>query len=214
MLERVQDRRFAKLDSELEEHPVWERLRGENSLWFSRFLTYLKLGPQRSVQKARRASGNGTANLWDVKSRDWRWLERATAWDNEQARVELAKRQEIMTTGLAAAHERVLLLREIAQRDARIYRRVQQRMEQEEVDREGTSNASHQLSRRLEVIGQRLDSDLTQIAQEVGGRVKRISIEKELDAYAIELAKAEGYDIDRARALAKQIIEGESRLLE
>lgn len=62
---------------------AWDQQANENALWYQRFIDYLKLGPTRSVSLA--ATGRRNAyplpSHWMVVSRDYRWKERATAWD-------------------------------------------------------------------------------------------------------------------------------------
>jgi len=75
----------------------WERLKGEPSLWFGRFRTFLSLGSERSIRSThaagwvRRQSELGfdtnctppsASSAWNRKARQFRWLERADAYDD------------------------------------------------------------------------------------------------------------------------------------
>src|SRR5262245_6762719 len=72
---------------------AWERLPDEPPHAYYCFMTYLLLGPTRTLMSAVRA-GLGTASngnerktipgQWSVNFHKWRWLERALAWDREQ----------------------------------------------------------------------------------------------------------------------------------
>ncbi|MDW8068581.1 MAG: hypothetical protein RML46_06690 [Anaerolineae bacterium] len=63
----------------------WDRQVGERTEWYLRFLTFLKLGPSRSVERAYRVwVGREDVPVdpaWEEMARIWRWEERARAWD-------------------------------------------------------------------------------------------------------------------------------------
>lgn len=68
----------------------WDRQPGEPALWFGRFdRLYRPLGTERSLLAAynawRTEVGKGAttsvANAWLLRSKEWRWRERAEAWD-------------------------------------------------------------------------------------------------------------------------------------
>lgn len=77
----------------------WDRQDGEPAKWYARFLLYLELGPGRALaevytdvqEKAgKRGSGSGPRGRlrpngsWKKIARQYRWCERAMAWDIEQ----------------------------------------------------------------------------------------------------------------------------------
>lgn len=81
----------------------WEQQVGEPDRWFSRFQTYLDLGPIRSVVQVYRAEkgrdGHAQAcGRWKLSATRWRWTERARAYDAHQ-------RQERQRANLAALDE-------------------------------------------------------------------------------------------------------------
>jgi len=64
----------------------WDRQPGEPAEWHQRFLSYLRMGPGRSVEEAwRKAVGAGPEEpldpAWAEMARAWRWAERAAAYD-------------------------------------------------------------------------------------------------------------------------------------
>jgi hypothetical protein len=61
----------------------WDRIEGENNLWYERFLVYLKLGPRRSVSLASRGKRNAypIPSHWMIVARQNNWRERAAAYD-------------------------------------------------------------------------------------------------------------------------------------
>lgn len=63
---------------------------------FAAFRTYLSLGPRRTVQGAIRADNpeRSVRTAYDRWSSQYRWVERATAYDEHLARVEDAQRVE------------------------------------------------------------------------------------------------------------------------
>lgn len=94
-------------------NPIWDIQAGEPPEWFARFTVWLELGPQRTLDEAWRQWVRGTSEAkrsgakrpnssWYEKSREWRWRERATAYDldqrekriraDEEERLEMARR--------------------------------------------------------------------------------------------------------------------------
>ena len=65
---------------------VWERLEGEGTKAYEAFCEYRDLGTQRSLSKvAEKLQKSDTLiGRW---SRNFDWVERATAWDDEQDRI-------------------------------------------------------------------------------------------------------------------------------
>lgn len=92
--------------------PVWDRQRDNDDnlepiLWFNRFdLYYRPRGPERNLLAAvnmwREREGNkGRTNsiphAWFNAHRDWKWKERAEAWDAEQRRIRLIDEQRAIS---------------------------------------------------------------------------------------------------------------------
>lgn len=84
--------------------PLWSRLPGESALWFSRFGVYRKLGPHRSIWRARTEAWTlegheglpktRNSSVWHEIANYWRWMERACAWDEHLSEVENAAEEE------------------------------------------------------------------------------------------------------------------------
>lgn len=72
----------------------WDRLDNEPSLWYERFTIYRLLGPERNLvaahAEAKVVEGrpgspeSKPGQAWHRNSRTWRWLARATAWDDAE----------------------------------------------------------------------------------------------------------------------------------
>jgi hypothetical protein len=108
-----------------EQHP-WDRQPHEPIRWFMRFRAYLNLGPTRSIEKVfqnefpeKEKGRQRPSNIWYVRSKEWLWKKRAEEWDISVANKALAdaekRRIEILTTGLALKHERVHVLKDLAE---------------------------------------------------------------------------------------------------
>jgi hypothetical protein len=63
----------------------WARWEGESHKAFDAFQLYLKQGPGRSVVSVAQACKKSPSLVWRWSSR-WNWMERAKAYDNDQAR--------------------------------------------------------------------------------------------------------------------------------
>lgn len=77
----------------------WERQDGEPPQWFARFTAYRLLGRQRTVQAVWDAERKGRkakepSSTWRLISQEWRWQERAAAWDVHVAEEDAAKQAE------------------------------------------------------------------------------------------------------------------------
>ena len=80
---------------ERENKQPWQRMPYERTLWYSRFEIFRSLGPGRTLEDAWRALEVKTAQhpswRWYEVSKEFRWRERAEAWDEyyiEQVRIE------------------------------------------------------------------------------------------------------------------------------
>lgn len=70
---------------------AWDRQPGEPERWFLRFDVYRRAGAGRSLEAvwnqegaAKRSGAKQTrpSSTWYARSKQWRWEERASAWDN------------------------------------------------------------------------------------------------------------------------------------
>lgn len=76
---------------------VWQHQPGEPPLWYSRFHRFLLMGARRSLlatYNAECSAGKGAKkrdtvpSAWNNACEEWRWRDRATAWDNFQQKRE------------------------------------------------------------------------------------------------------------------------------
>ena len=87
--------------------PPWERQAGENSLWYGRFLVFRDMGTGRSLlalykaelkEKARESKKKqptAAPGAWYATADQYRWNERAAAWDtHRQQEIEAERREE------------------------------------------------------------------------------------------------------------------------
>ena len=90
----------------------WDRLPGESGLWYSRFDLYRLAGSGRGLDATYRLAtgkdGRAGASWWNA-CREWRWQERAEAWDAAE-RVKFHAEEEERRR--AAREERLRLLGE------------------------------------------------------------------------------------------------------
>lgn len=66
----------------------WDRLDDEGKYEFSLFKAYLSLGRERSIRKLSGSTGIAIGKL-SALSRNYSWLTRVQAWDDEQVRIAL-----------------------------------------------------------------------------------------------------------------------------
>lgn len=98
---------------------IWSQQEGEPSLWYGRFLVYLRLGTKRSVAvvykkenhvKPRQTASKIPGDWYDIE-KVWKWKERAKAYDEhqraEEDRVIAEERDKILRSGFALMHKRV-----------------------------------------------------------------------------------------------------------
>ena len=106
---------------------AWDKEDNEPSLWYDRFTKYRLLGPSRSLRKLWRVvrfeqgqddikKNQGAPHLWNEKAKIWRWKERAEAWDEYERERREDEAEEILQTGLALAHIRVMKLQKLAEK--------------------------------------------------------------------------------------------------
>lgn len=102
----------------------WLRRPGEGSLAHRAFVDYLFMGPERSLAKLARQQKRGQsdrpdAGLTQLKkwSTRWDWHDRVTAYDDEQARLDLAEHDMGKLVARVANHLVSLGLERLARAD-------------------------------------------------------------------------------------------------
>jgi hypothetical protein len=92
----------------------WERQTGESDMQFAAFSCFRDLGPARTISAAARKMGR-TAGAWHQWSRDWKWNERATEWDDHVDRVRrVAHMRQVEDMNARQAREAELIQRALA----------------------------------------------------------------------------------------------------
>lgn len=111
----------------------WDRITGdpvlgdEPILWYDRFTAFCKLGPFRTLRRVYReccergevtptADGYNPPMHWIQKARDWRWVERADAWDKEEIQRLKAEEYYEINEGYALVHNRLRSLKNVAEK--------------------------------------------------------------------------------------------------
>jgi hypothetical protein len=101
-----------------DEQQQWERRPGEPNLWYDRFVTYLRMGPSRSLlgavhleeaQKSPKKSSFSVPGAWKDAVERWGWKERAEAYDEY-------RRKQVFTQGNAYDVHRVERLNHYSER--------------------------------------------------------------------------------------------------
>jgi len=186
---------------------LWDRWPGEPTLWYERFFLFLRQSPRRrSITETIRLAGLSpyARTDWDRKqyARRWYWRQRAEAYDQHTVEDQIAFRDEVMTTGYALEYNRVETLKRIAEQEQAILAATAEHIKDDPTGKQTRLNA------RYSTLKTSFDSTLRQIAEETGGRVRRISVQRDLEDYARQLAIERGYDIDDALALARMVASG------
>jgi hypothetical protein len=170
---------------------------GERSLerLVRRYQTAAEVPPTRRLE---------TLKTWSV---NFSWQSRiagiaAQERESAEARI-LEERNEVLGTGLALAYERVRVLKLLAGREAVIVRHTLARIA---ADPEGLRG---RLLSRYQIMKVSLDKSLKAIAEETGGRARPVSVTRDLEDYARQIAIERGYDINEAVALARMVARGE-----
>lgn len=97
---------------------LWEQMDGESPLWYRRFTTFRLMMPVRSIaavfqqeEESRGKQRTDPPGPWYEIARQWKWEERAAAWDKHEsdtlAKVIAAERAKVLTSGYALMHKRV-----------------------------------------------------------------------------------------------------------
>ena len=108
-------------------------------------------------------------------------------------------RFETMHSGLAQDWHRVEILRKLADGEAQIVLDAQGELKKDKI------GANESLTKRYTALSGSLQKNLQALAEETGGRVKRVSVKRELRDYAIELARTQGYDEKVALEIADMV---------
>lgn len=101
------------------EDPIYERMPDEPTLWYDRFLVYLRMGPARTMlgavhlveeaDKGGEKRSSKTPGAWDNAAKEWNWRVRAESWDDY-------RRKQVFTDGNAYDVARVEKLNKYSQR--------------------------------------------------------------------------------------------------
>lgn len=109
-----------------EQQQLWNKQEGEPSIWYRRFERYLLMFPRRSVaaayheehpeleteKKREKESDFKPSGRWYEMAKQWRWEERAEAWDAAQFAEEEKIKVRVMRSGFALQHNRMLMLQD------------------------------------------------------------------------------------------------------
>jgi len=141
----------------------WDLQPGESPLWFDRFTQFRLLGPHRSLAKVYRLSRlrehgkvverDNAPSLWNARAKEWKWRERASAWDAYTLELVEEQAHNVYNSGLSLVHERVTKLQQLAQK-----------MENYLLDSRTTRLSPHLI--------EQYRGTLDDIAKELGQRVK------------------------------------------
>ena len=110
---------------EIQEKEPWEQMNGEPHRWFNLFNEYRLLGVSRSLRKLyrkKRAEKGmedipdhyGAPTNWTHYAREWKWKERAEAWDISLQEDQEDEVEAVLGRGIALAHNRIIKLIAIA----------------------------------------------------------------------------------------------------
>jgi hypothetical protein len=110
--------------SEQDQKGIWERQEGETLLWYRRFERFRLMEPVRKIalvfqeeqqtEENRGKQRNEPPGVWYEIAKQWRWEDRAAAWDayrDEQIETQIvAERKKVLKSRFALMHKRVELL--------------------------------------------------------------------------------------------------------
>jgi hypothetical protein len=110
-----------------QQHP-WERMPEESLLWYHRFEAFRLMEPVRSIaavfreeeaEKNRGKPRTDPPGQWYEAAKQWRWEERAAAFDlHQDAEIEkriVAERKKVLRSRFALQHKRIETLDRVAQ---------------------------------------------------------------------------------------------------
>jgi hypothetical protein len=108
------------------EQEPWVQQPGESLVWYKRFTRFRLMEPVRSIAavfqevKKGESQSNIPPGSWYEAAKQWRWEERAAAWDaslDKQIEQQIAtERKKVLRSRYALMHKRIEKLDEIAQR--------------------------------------------------------------------------------------------------
>jgi hypothetical protein len=125
------------------ERAPWDPMEGESAKAYAAFELYRRLGPERTVEEAwrqywtRPGTRRGHASTFTVPrvmpyfskwAVQWRWRERALAWDAEQAEIERGQRLDRELQERAREHEEEIRQRQLMREEARAARALARRV--------------------------------------------------------------------------------------
>ena len=97
---------------------LWAQMPNENSKWYQRFTAFMAMGPQRTFAKLQRELGLKRRHSIEIAAKQFNWLERAAAYDQEGAANFLQDiedvRNNILTEIVEKAPEYLKILDDIA----------------------------------------------------------------------------------------------------
>lgn len=91
---------------------IWDRQPDEPLLWYERFERYRLAGPGRSLlaiyqaEKSGPGRGQKVAGAWNSAAEQWRWQQRAEAWDMAELAASQADREAEYRAALEAHRDR------------------------------------------------------------------------------------------------------------
>lgn len=109
-----------------DEPKAWDLMVDEPDVWYTRFICYLTLGPERSVRAAwiqyhteagnheRLENINRKYLNWQVKSSEWNWVKRSRAFDLEVAEYLKTSYQQDLIETRARHRRQAMLLQSLA----------------------------------------------------------------------------------------------------
>lgn len=172
-----------------EQQEVWERMEDEPNLWYDRFVSYLQMGPSRSllgaanlekVRIGQEKSDTSASGAWREASKQWDWKKRAEAYDEY-------RRKQVFIQGNAYDVNRVERLNHYSSR-----------LEQE-LDK--MLNALPKRPKKPwfnHFLYEKYLQTLDALAQETGGRVKKTETTHHFDEQKAE------QDVKRALAALEE----------
>lgn len=170
-----------------EQPKLWERMENEPPIWYRRFERFLFMFPKRSVaavfheensKKLEKTRKNDDPDgTWYEKAKEWRWDERAQAWDDEQFAEEMKSAARVRRSGFALQHKRILALQELV--DGLIDEsKIQERVWLPDVKAIGNGPEAERvdLVQFNDALFKEIREYITDIAEEMGERVKKKDI--------------------------------------
>lgn len=165
----------------------WERQEGEPAIWYRRFDRFRLMEPVRSIaavfqeedtEKNREKQRNKPNGIWYEIAKQWRWEERAAAWDalvdEEIEKTIQAEKKHVLRKNFALMHKRVQEL------DRLVKKLIDYTDNEERVwvpDVKAIGNGPD--AERVDLVNfnaplfMSIDKYFKSIAEEVGGRVKK-----------------------------------------